>query len=116
MLKVLFIEDEPEAIEPVWSLIRKEEEDMQYEISGFENAEDKIASFRPDIVILDLLVGGASPEPKPEGLKTYDFIWDQHFCPIVVYSAEPGIHEDRHGAAPIREEYSEGDEEAPGRY
>lgn len=101
MLKVLFIEDEPEAIEPVWSLIRKEEEDMQYEISGFENAEDKIASFRPDIVILDLLVGGASPEPKPEGLKTYDFIWDQHFCPIVVYSAEPGIHEDRHEPHPF---------------
>ena len=113
MLKVLFIEDEPEAIEPVWSLIRKEEEDMQYEISGFENAEDKIASFRPDIVILDLLVGGASPEPKPEGLKTYDFIWDQHFCPIVVYSAEPGIHEDRHEPHPFVKSIRKGRRKPP---
>ena len=100
MLKVLFIEDEPEAIEPVRNLIRKEE-DVQDEIFGFNNAEDKISSFRPDIVILDLLVSGASPEPEPEGLKTYDFIWDQHFCPIVVYSAEPGIHEDRNEPHPF---------------
>ena len=100
MLKVLFIEDEPEAIEPVRNLIRKEE-DVQDKTFGFNNAEDKISSFRPDIVILDLLVGGASPEPEPEGLKTYDFIWDQHFCPIVVYSAEPGIHEDRNEPHPF---------------
>lgn len=96
MLNVLFIEDEPDAIQPARSLIESEEENIHCEVSTFEDAEDKIASFRPDIVILDLLVDGASPEPGPEGLKTYDFIWDKHFCPIIVYSAQPDIHEDAH--------------------
>ena len=100
MLKVLFIEDEPEAIEPVRNLLQKEE-DVQDEISEFADAETKIASFRPDIVILDLLVGGTSPEPEPEGLKTRNFIWNQHFCPIVVYSAKPDIHEGKHDPHPF---------------
>lgn len=101
MLKLLFIEDEPSSVEPVLSLIKREQADMQCQVSGFGEAEDEIASFRPDIVILDLLVGGASPEPEPEGLKTRDFIWDQHFCPIVVYSARPDIHDEKNEAHPF---------------
>lgn len=101
MLKVLFIEDEPDAIESVQSLIRREKEDIQCETSGFENAKDGIASFRPDIVILDLLIDGASSEPEPEGLNTYDFIWENLFCPIVVYSAQPDIHETAYESHPF---------------
>ncbi len=101
MLKLLFIEDEPSDVEPVVKLIEREQADMQYEVSGFDEAEDKIASFRPDIVILDLLVGGASPEPEPEGLNTRDFIWNQHFCPIVIYSAMPDIHDERYESHPF---------------
>ncbi|MBW8035829.1 MAG: response regulator [Planctomycetes bacterium] len=101
MMKLLFIEDDPSAVEPVMNLIKREQADMQYEVSGFDGAEDKIASFRPDIVILDLLIGGASPEPEPEGLKARDFIWDQHFCPLVVYSAEPDIYNDKYEPHPF---------------
>ena len=101
MLKLLFIEDEPSNVEPVLNLIKREQADMQCQVSGFGEAEDEIASFRPDIVILDLLVSGASPEPEPEGLKTRDFIWDQHFCPIVVYSARPDIHDEKYGPHPF---------------
>ena len=93
MLKVLFIEDEPENIRPVKTLIERREENTHCKVSAFEAAEDDITSFRPDIVILDLLVGGASPDSEAEGLKTYDFIWDQHFCPIIVYSAESEIYD-----------------------
>jgi CTP synthase len=101
MLKLLFIEDEPAVVAPVLRLVKRERPDTQCEVSGFDEAEDKIASFRPDIVILDLLVGGASPEPKPEGLKTRNFIWDQHFCPIVVYSARPEIHDEKYEPHPF---------------
>ena len=54
VLKLLFIEDEPDAVKPVQNLIKREKADMQFKVSGFKDAEDKIASFRPDIVILDL--------------------------------------------------------------
>lgn len=101
MLKLLFIEDEPSGVEPVLNLIKREHADMQCEVSEFGEAEDKIASLRPDIVILDLLVGGASSEPEPEGLKTRDFIWNRHFCPIVVYSASPDIHDEKYESHPF---------------
>lgn len=101
MLKLLFIEDEPSAVDPVVNLIRREEADMECEVSGFVEAKKKIASQRPDIVILDLMVGGASPEPEPEGLKTRDFIWNQKFCPLVVYSARPEIYDDKYDLHPF---------------
>lgn len=108
MLKLLFVEDEPSAVEPVVNLISREQKEIQCEVSGFSEAEGRIASLRPDIVILDLLVGGASAEPKPEGLKTRDFIWKQHFCPVVVYSARPDIHDDRYESHPFMKSVQKG--------
>ncbi len=94
MLKLLFIEDDQGAIEPVLKLMEAKK-NVCCEVSEFETAEGRIASFLPDIVILDLLVGGASPGVgEPEGLETHKFIWNQHFCPIVVYSALPKIYDD----------------------
>lgn len=103
MLKLLFIEDQPAAIRSVRNLIEKEKKEIQCEEVGFEDAQEKIASFRPDIVILDLLVGGASPgEKEPVGLQTRNFIWDnKHFCPIVIYSAQPEVHDDDHDPHPF---------------
>ena len=94
MLKLLFIEDEPGAIDTVRRSIDQKHEDMQMDVISFEEANSKIASLLPDIVILDLLAGGASAEPEVLGLNIRDFIWDQHFCPIIVYSALPEIHDD----------------------
>lgn len=114
MLKLLFIEDEPDAVDPVVNLIKREEADMECEVSGFSEAEDKIASLRPDIVVLDLLVGGASQEPEPEGLKTRDFIWKHHFCPIVVYSARPDIHDEKNEPHPFVTSIKKG-KDSPGK-
>ena len=101
MLKLLFIEDDPDAVKPVQNLIKKQKEEVQWEVCEFEDAKDRIASFRPDIVILDLLVVSDSEEPKPRGLSTRDFIWNKHFCPIVVYSAQPDIHDREHEQHPF---------------
>ena len=102
MLRLLFIEDEPAVIQPVIRLIEKERKNVFCEVSEFATAEEKIASFLPDIVILDLLLGGTSLEDgKPEGLKTRNFIWDQHFCPIVVFSALPEIYNDENEPHPF---------------
>lgn len=101
MFKLLFIEDEPDDVEPVRALIEREVADMQCKVVGFADAETEIASLRPDIVILDLLVRGASAESEPEGLRARDFIWDAHFCPVVVFSAMPNIHDDRYESHPF---------------
>ena len=96
MLKLLFVEDEEDVIQPVIRLIKNKTNDVCCEVSDFATAEGKIASFLPDIVILDLLLRGASPdEGEPEGLNTREFIWNQHFCPIVIHSAKREIYDDK---------------------
>ena len=94
MLKLLFIEDVRQSIEPILFLIESKNPEMCFEVSDFDAAKEKIASFQPDIVILDLMDDGGSAEPNPEGLNIHDFIWDQRFCPIVVYSARTDILEE----------------------
>lgn len=101
MLKLLFIEDDPSAVQPVVKLLEREQADTQCVVSSFEDAEDQIASIRPHIVILDLLLGGDSPEPEAEGLKTRSFIWDRHFCPLIIYSARPEIYNERYAPHPF---------------
>lgn len=101
MMRLLFIEDEPEVLEPVVKLITQDQADAQCKVFTFAQAEEKIVSLRPHIVILDLLSGGASPEPGAEGIKTRDFIWAKHFCPLIIYSARPEIHDEKYDAHPF---------------
>lgn len=109
MLKLLFIEDDKESIEDTLDLIKREIENVCHEVSKFEDDKYKISSFRPDIVILDLRDGGASQEAwERRGLKTRDFIWDQHFCPIVIYSALPEIYDDEYEPHPFVESIQKG--------
>ena len=101
MLKLLFIEDEPDVIKPVKLLIERKKNNVCCKVSEFDAAEENIKSFLPNIVILDLLLGGASPEGKPEGIKTREFIWQKHFCPIIIYSAQTGIHDNEYAMHPF---------------
>lgn len=88
MLKLLFIEDDEEAIEATLNLIKTEISDVHLCISGFEDADNRIKIMLPDIVILDIM-DGYPPNDTPEGTNIYDFIWNNRFCPIIVYSAFP---------------------------
>ena len=101
MLKLLFIEDEPDAVAPVVNLLKREQTDIQCEVTHFTDAESRIVTVRPDIIILDLLDGGITPEPESAGLGTRDFIWNQHFCPLVIYSARPDIHDEKYEPHPF---------------
>ena len=87
---ILFIEDEPESIEPVRIRLEEEIPGTRTLTAKFHEAADDIKNYRPDIVVLDLLEGGSLPNSEPTGLKTFDFIWNHRFCPVVVYSADPG--------------------------
>lgn len=101
MLKLLFIEDEPDAVAPVVNRLKREQTDVQCEVSGFSDAEGKVTSLRPHVVILDLLAGETSAEAQPIGLEKRDFIWNHHFCPMVIYSARPEVHDEKYEAHPF---------------
>ena len=95
MLTLLFIEDDPDSIRPVKQLIERDEPDIHcIEHHSFRDANPKIEATRPDIVILDLLNNAAFPATV-EGDSVCDFIWKDHFCPIIVHSAQPDILEQK---------------------
>jgi len=94
MFIVLFIEDQKEVLDPVIRLLARERPDITCVIASFEEAEAKIAELQPRIVVLDLMKDGTTAEPENAGLGTREFIWDRHFCPIIIYSAWPEIHDD----------------------
>ena len=87
-MRILFIDDDPSSI---ITAMKHCEEGLA--ISGipdcrFEDAESTLSAYRPDIVVLDLLQGPPS-DGNIAGGTVYGLIWDQQFCPVVVYSAEP---------------------------
>ena len=88
-MKLLFVENQPESVEPVKRMLEKEYPDIECEIKGFAEAKDWISQHYPDIVSLDLLIGELSGEPEVAGQEVFDSIWRERFCPIIVYSAHP---------------------------
>lgn len=92
MLKLLFVDDEAEVVAPVMASMP---DDCQCEVLGFEDAVERLFDLAPDIVVLDLLDGGASSDPGEAGYEAYKRVWDQRFCPILVYSAQPDLLSDK---------------------
>lgn len=96
--RLLFIEDERESIEPVLNLLARSS-DYESEVKCFAQARDALEkmTITPDVIVLDLLEQGTSPEPGAPGLETFKWIWESRFCPIIVYSAQPDlINEEDH--------------------
>ncbi|MBN1546052.1 MAG: hypothetical protein JW902_05260 [Syntrophaceae bacterium] len=95
MLKILFIDDDPSSIVSLKEDIEKEIKDVKHETTGFEQANSVLCDFLPDVVVLDIFRGTASPDGDVAGMDNYQFIWGDWFCPIVVYSARPDDVSDR---------------------
>jgi hypothetical protein len=89
MLKILFIDDQPDSIATLKEDIEREIKDVQHETTDFEGANSVLCDFMPDVVVLDIFRGDASPHGDVAGMDNYQFIWEEWFCPIVVYSARP---------------------------
>ncbi len=58
-------------------------DDMKVESCSFKEALPRVRNMRPDILILDRFEGEAEDAARP----IWDYIWQTHFCPIIVYSA-----------------------------
>ena len=92
MLNFLFVDDQLDDDSSSASVAaRKLEEIGEFSIAcaNFSNAEQKIDQIAPNLVILDLQERDASGESSFAGNITCEWIWKNHFCPIVVYSAFP---------------------------
>ena len=86
-MKLLFVEDDSEAIEPLIELLEEEKlVEQKHLVKNFNKAIKRIKDIRPDVVILDI-VEGDLPSGEKEGLGSLEFIWNEHFCPVIVYSA-----------------------------
>ena len=97
-MKLLFIDDQPDSIAPAVRALAARGEECQ--ISSFGNTENNINQFRPDIVVLDVLEGPPA-EQRATGLEDYDVVWNERFCPVVVYSAQPELATERHPPHPF---------------
>lgn len=94
-IKVLVVEDDLSIIKLVKEQLKSDLPDLDVEDCNFSAAEKKISEISPDIVILDLLLGNPA-ERKVAGDKTFDFVWGNKFCPVVVYSAHPELLDSEH--------------------
>lgn len=97
----LFIEDEPNNVEVVRMYIQEEMPNTTTSVVEFDDARDAVINLQPDIVVLDILRGGYQSVQAPDGLNVREFIWNARFCPIVVYSAQPELHDQQYGGHPF---------------
>ena len=83
-MRVLIVDDEPLVRETLNDALQ-EDGLWDIEMQGFDNLKDNLLRFRPDMVVLDLVEGDPQDE-KLSGNASYEVIWRQWFCPLVVYS------------------------------
>lgn len=87
MLRILLIDDDPRSVEDVVLLLHEKFGGLQECTMNFEEGKESIRSFRPDIIMLDIWKG--PPQlADPAGSNILNEIWDQQFCPVIVYSAD----------------------------
>jgi hypothetical protein len=96
MLKIILVEDNVDLSKDIMRWLSAKFSDLDLKVINiFVEAEMAIRKFKPDIVILDLFEGTVA-DKKISGQGTYDFIWNQRFCPIVIYSAMPEAVTNKH--------------------
>ncbi len=91
-MKILIIEDDKKVVDIFRKILSDEKLTWNLKAIPFKYAKEKLVAFRPDVVILDIFDG----EPNSNnvaGEKLYSFVWEEHFCPIVVFSARLDLTE-----------------------
>ncbi len=86
MLKLLFVDDREEDLRPIRKLVEGKENMSFHHVDSVVEAKNEIKSTRPDIVIIDLKLSSQASDSNLEGKKVEDLIWDNHFCPVIIYS------------------------------
>ena len=90
MLRILFIDDEPESVAEAIHSLEENISGLEHCTRNFEDGIDSIGSAPPDVVVLDIWKGNPQTS-EANGSHVLDIIWDQQFCPVIIYSADPRI-------------------------
>jgi DNA-binding response OmpR family regulator len=85
-LKVLLIDDEPASVEPVRDELQTSIPEAVCQVADFKSAMASIGTFQPDVVVLDLMEN-TSEGPVNQGATIWLRVWNEHFCPLIVYTA-----------------------------
>ena len=88
-MKILFIDDQPEVVESARIAVEGFNGEKPKVKASFVGAEEYIDSYRPDIVVLDLLRASTGDGREPDGLGPLEGIWQKQLMPVVIYSAAP---------------------------
>ncbi len=88
--KVLFVEDEKQPAETVADYLHSKG-GFTCGITNFPKALEIIRTDPPDVIVLDIWVKGTAQEPVSAGVDILNSIWKEHYCPIVVFSANPEL-------------------------
>ena len=94
-LRVLVIDDEQSVRTALTSELTEEGasagDGLRWAVQsqGFDGVEAALVSFRPDMVVLDI-VEGQIPHEVDSGNRSFEQIWDTWYCPIVVYTSYEG--------------------------
>ena len=89
-LRVLVIDDEASVRAALESELEEDEgpaggSEWEVRGQGFAGVDDALVSFRPDMVVLDL-VEGRIPNDSDSGNRSFERLWDIWFCPVVIYT------------------------------
>ena len=92
-MKILFIDEDETSVTDGMALLR--ETACECLRVDFDALDLTLPTYRPDIIVLDMMNGGSAIDPTGKGGKiSFDKIWQSKFCPIVVYSANPDLIDD----------------------
>ncbi|MCI0624461.1 MAG: hypothetical protein L0387_22915 [Acidobacteria bacterium] len=86
MLTIVIVEDDEGVAHTVKEEIENELEEVAVHIAHFKQARSRIASVRPDVVVLDIYQGPVA-QADAAGNTVWDEIWRHRFCPVIVYTA-----------------------------
>ena len=88
MLKVLMIDDQADAVEPVRESLEDHfGDECQCWIKTFSEVNVQVQSLQPDVIVLDIWEGPLGM--YDEGISVLNQIWEKWFRPVVIYSAQP---------------------------
>ncbi len=106
MIRVLFVDDDSASVEPPKRALER----LGYscDIAKFDEADAFLADKTPDVVVLDIIEGALTGDPLTPGKGVYDMIWSEHFCPLIIYSADPALITDTHPPHPFVKSVTKG--------
>ena len=96
MEKILVIDDDPDVISLMRMLLHKKNYDVA-SASREAEVEQAIADFKPDIIILDVLLSGSDGRSICKKIKSTE---TSKNIPVIMFSAHPGAQKniDEYGA------------------